>query len=239
MRVLTLYYFSFSFCAVESIQGALCTCQTNKQRIQIQREGVSEISQLCHRKGEETIATGLPLQKWQWSIWHGWFFQDKFSIVKLYKHIQKHNILSKESCIEVGRFFCRRASNKEMKVCSIIILFHYIQLLMYVFLVVKRSRTNTYSEIASQWHLEFRLLHYQDEGVGCLVWLQEPSSVHGSREKSWGDFEFDKFEREGFSQGIQSGIEAWFCHYSSWICGSRWGSAQQETAGAGRAAREW
>ena len=45
------------------------------------------------------------------------FGEDEFSIVKLYEHIEKHFMPPEETGIEVGRFFRRHASNKEMKVC--------------------------------------------------------------------------------------------------------------------------
>ena len=44
------------------------------------------------------------------------FGEDEFSIVKLYEHIEKHFMPPEETGIEVGRFFRRHASNKEMKV---------------------------------------------------------------------------------------------------------------------------
>ena len=44
------------------------------------------------------------------------FGEDEFSIVKLYEHIEKNFMPPEETGIEVGRFFRRHASNKEMKV---------------------------------------------------------------------------------------------------------------------------
>ena len=51
------------------------------------------------------------------------FLQDKVPIVKGYNHIERHHMPSEEIVIEVGRFFHRHTSNKEMKVCSFIYLF--------------------------------------------------------------------------------------------------------------------
>ena len=45
------------------------------------------------------------------------FADDEFSIIKLYEHIEKYFMPPEETGIEVGRFFRRHASNKEMKVC--------------------------------------------------------------------------------------------------------------------------
>ena len=42
------------------------------------------------------------------------FLQDKLSIVKLYKQIERHHMPNVETGIEVGRFFCHHTSNKEM-----------------------------------------------------------------------------------------------------------------------------
>ena len=44
------------------------------------------------------------------------FVQDEFSIVKLYDQIEKYFMPSNDSHIEVGRFFCRHVTGKEMKV---------------------------------------------------------------------------------------------------------------------------
>ena len=59
------------------------------------------------------------------------FNQDNFSIVKLYKHIEKYHMPAEETGIEVGRFFGRHASNKEMKVCLFFYLFNLIRLLTF------------------------------------------------------------------------------------------------------------
>ena len=51
------------------------------------------------------------------------FADDEFSIVKLYIHIEKYFMPPCETGIDVGRFFRRHASNKEMKVCLLIVNF--------------------------------------------------------------------------------------------------------------------
>ena len=43
------------------------------------------------------------------------FESDEFSIVKLYKHIEEHFMPDVDCGIEVGRFFCRRAAEKELR----------------------------------------------------------------------------------------------------------------------------
>ena len=44
------------------------------------------------------------------------FGDDEFFIVKLYEHIEKHFMPPEETGIDVGCFFRRHASKKEMKV---------------------------------------------------------------------------------------------------------------------------
>ena len=49
------------------------------------------------------------------------FPDDEFSVVRLYKHIEEHFFPSREMEVEVGRFFRRAASRKQMKVCLIVV----------------------------------------------------------------------------------------------------------------------
>ena len=43
------------------------------------------------------------------------FASDEFSIVKLYKHIERHFMPEEKYGVDVGRFFCRRAAEKVLK----------------------------------------------------------------------------------------------------------------------------
>ena len=49
------------------------------------------------------------------------FPDDEFSVVKLYKHIEKHFMPHVSSNITVDRFFCRHASAKIMKVSLVVV----------------------------------------------------------------------------------------------------------------------
>ena len=76
------------------------------------------------------------------------FPDDKFSVVKLYEHIEKHFFLPREMNIEVGRFFRRPACVKEMKVCAC--LFLMIIYTICIILGSKKRRTIIYGWVSWQ-----------------------------------------------------------------------------------------
>ena len=71
---------------------------------------------------KNTLSLGNPLCHKDEGLFDMVDFPDnKFSIVSLYKHIEKHFMPPPELGIEVGRFFRRAASRKQMKVCGVLL----------------------------------------------------------------------------------------------------------------------
>lgn len=66
------------------------------------------------------------------------FPDDEFSVVRLYKHIEEHFFPPVTMDIEVGRFFRRAASRKQMKVCLIVMCYFFTSIYSLFFCFTSR-----------------------------------------------------------------------------------------------------
>ena len=133
MRVLTLYcFFSFHF-EPSNLSRAHFVLGEKKEGEVKGRDCLKLLNHVTEKKKKLLLQDYL-CRKDNGQFDMVDFLQDQFSIVKLYKHIEKNFMPAEETGIEVGRFFRRHASNKEMKVCYFIFSFHFNRLLKFVFL---------------------------------------------------------------------------------------------------------